>query len=140
TLTFCLTRGGLAPFVGDTLTSKAINPATLVYIHEVIEQSRRFADGFQLDDCMAVLPEIDKAGPGGSFLGAPSTRKYYKNGYYTSPIFPHWSMEKWQAAGQPSAQKALVGYTVSLMENAPAPVDHDDLLAKGEEFISRLKL
>jgi trimethylamine--corrinoid protein Co-methyltransferase len=137
TLTYSLTRGGLAPFVGDTLTSKAISPLTLVYVHEIIEQTRRFVAGFQLDDQMAVLSEIEKVGPGGSFLSAPSTRQRFKNGYYASPVFPHYSMEKWQAVGQPSAGQVLRDNTLRLLETAPIPADHDDLLARGEAFIDR---
>ncbi|MCX6065586.1 MAG: 1-acyl-sn-glycerol-3-phosphate acyltransferase, partial [Chloroflexi bacterium] len=140
TLTYSLSRGGLAPFVGDTLTSKAISPKTLVYIHKVIDQSLRFASGFQLDDQKAALNEIDKVGSGGSFLTSPSTRQNYKPGYYVSPIFPHFSMEKWQAAAQPSAAQALQEYTVQLMEAAPAPADHDELIRKGEAYIASLPL
>ena len=140
TLTYSLSRGGLAPFVGDTLTSKAISPKTLVYIHEVIDQSLRFASGFQLDDQKAALNEIDKVGSGGSFLTSPSTRQNYKTGYYVSPIFPHFSMEKWQAAAQPSAAQALQEYTVQLMEAAPAPADHDELISKGVAYIASLPL
>jgi trimethylamine--corrinoid protein Co-methyltransferase len=138
TLTFSLTRGGLAPFIGDTLSSKAISPKTLVYVHEVIDQALRFSDGFQLDDQSAVLAEIAKTGPGGSFLSAPSTRKLYKDGYYVSPIFPRFSMEKWQSVGQPSAERALYEATAALMSDAPAPADHDELLEKGEKFIEGL--
>lgn len=138
TLTYALKRGGLAPFVGDTLTSKAISPKTLVYIHEVIDQSLRFADGFQLDDSTAVLQEIEKAGPGGSFLSAPSTRQRFRSGYYPSPVFPRLSLEKWQAAGEPTAESVLREATLRLMSAAPAPKDHDELLGKGERFIARL--
>jgi len=138
TLTYALTYGGLAPFVGDTLTSKVFSPNTVVYIHEVIEQALRFADGFQLDDEHAVLDEINQIGSGGSYLAAPSTRKGYKTGYYPSPIFNHWSMEKWQAAGEPKASQVLQGYTADLISSAPAPDDHESLITKGESYISHL--
>jgi len=138
TLTCGLTYGGLAPFVGDTLTSKVFSPNTVVYVHEVIDQVLRFASGFQLDDAHAVLDEIDHIGPGGSFLAAPSTRKGYKTGYYPSPIFSRWSMEKWQAAGEPQASQVLQKYTADLIASAPAPDDHESLLARGEEYIAHL--
>jgi hypothetical protein len=44
-----------------------------VHVHEIIDQTLRFAGGFQLDDAQAALDEIAKVGPGGSFLSAPST-------------------------------------------------------------------
>ena len=134
-LTYSLTHGGLAPFVGDTLGAKVFSPNTVVYVHEIIDQARRVAEGFQLDDEAAVLAEIARVGPGGSFLTAPSTRRAYKSGYYTSPIFPHWSLEKWQANGQPEAKALLRQHTQALIDSASAPDDHAELLAKGEALI-----
>ena len=60
TLMFTLTKGGIAPFVGDTLGSKAISPQTFIYCHEIIDQALRFANGFQLDDPHVGLDEIHK--------------------------------------------------------------------------------
>jgi trimethylamine--corrinoid protein Co-methyltransferase len=134
-LTYSLTPGGLAPFVGDTLGAKVFSPNTVVYVNEIIDQVRRVAEGFQLDDASAVLDEIARAGPGGSFLAVPSTRRAYKSGYYTSPIFPHWSLDKWQANGQPEAKGLLRRHTQALIDSAPAPDDYAELLAKGEALI-----
>jgi trimethylamine--corrinoid protein Co-methyltransferase len=135
TLTLALTHGGLAPFIGDSLGSKSISPLTIVHVHEIIDQALRFADGFQLDEASAVLDEIHKIGPGGNFLSSPSTLKNYKTGYYVSRVYPRLGMEKWQAAGQPSADKILREKTRDLLASVTAPEDHDELMAKGEEFI-----
>lgn len=137
-LTFSMTKGGLAPFIGDTLGSKAISPLTIVHVHEIIDQARRLAAGFHLDDAHAVLEEIDEVKPGGHFLTVPSTLERYKNGYYTSPLYTHWSMETWQLEGQPSADKILRERTIELMRDAPAPDDHEALMGKGREFIAGL--
>jgi trimethylamine--corrinoid protein Co-methyltransferase len=134
-LTFALKRGGLAPFVGDSLGSKSISPTTIVHVHEIIDQSLRFADGFQLDDAQAALEEIAKVGPGGSFLSSPSTLKNYKTGYYVSEVYPRWTMEKWQAEGQPSARQVLHEKTQALLANLPVPEDYEELVGKGNEFI-----
>ena len=135
TLTFALTKGGLAPFVGDSLGSKSISPCTLVHAHEIIEQSLRLANGFQLDEAQAALDEIAKVGPGGSFLSSPSTLKNYKKGYYVSDLYPRWTMEKWQAMGQPSAQQVLREKTRAMLADLPKPDDYDELVGQGEEFI-----
>ena len=135
TLMFVLTKGGLAPFVGDTLGSKAISPLTFIYCHEIIDQALRFADGFQLDDAHVGLEEIHKVGPGKGYVSAPTTLKKYKNGYYVSRIFPRWSMEKWIEAGQPHVQKKLSEYGVDFLKDLPPPEDHEELMRKGEEFI-----
>ncbi|HTP02077.1 MAG TPA: trimethylamine methyltransferase family protein [Anaerolineales bacterium] len=139
TLTFTLTRGGFAPFVGDTLGAKAFAPTTVVYVHEIIDQAKRIADGFALDDDSSVLDEIAAAGPGGSFLSARTTKQLYKTGYYRSPMWPRWSIEKWQSEGMPDAKKLLRERTCALLESAPAPDDCDELMRKGEEIIGKIK-
>ena len=138
TLTFALTKGGLAPFVGDSLGSKAISPCTIVHVHEIIDQTLRFADGFQLDNARAVLNEIAKVGPGGSFLSSPSTLKNYKDGYFTSDIYPRWAMERWQAEGQPEARQILREKTQALLADLSAPDDYQDLVGRGSELIKTL--
>jgi hypothetical protein len=80
TLMFTLTKGGIAPFVGDTLGSKAISPQTFIYCHEIIDQALRFSSGFQLDDSHVGLDEIHKVGAGKSYVSAPTTLKKYKTG------------------------------------------------------------
>jgi trimethylamine--corrinoid protein Co-methyltransferase len=135
TLTFALTKGGLAPFVGDSLGSKAISATTIVHVHEIIEQAIRFTNGFQLDDTQVVLNEIAKVGPGGSFLSVKSTLKNYKTGYYVSNLYPRWAMEKWRAEGQPEAGLLLREKTHELLAGLAAPDDYDDLTRKGSELI-----
>ncbi len=138
TLTFSLTKGGLAPFVGDSLGSKTISPLTIVHVHEVIDQALRFAAGFQLDEAQAALREIFKVGPGGSFLSSPSTLRNFKAGYYTSRVYPRWTMEMWQAEGQPSTKQVLREKTQELLKAAYPPEAYEELIAKGEAYIQRL--
>jgi trimethylamine--corrinoid protein Co-methyltransferase len=135
TLTYALTKGGLAPFVGDSLGSKAISPTTIVHVHEIIDQALRFANGFQLDDAQAALDEIAKVGPGGSFLSSPSTLTNYRNGYFASDIYPRWSMERWQAKSQPEARQVLREKTQALLADLSAPGDYEELVGRGSEFI-----
>lgn len=139
TLALSLTRSGLAPFIGDSLGSKSISPLTVVHGHEIIDQAIRFASGFQLDDANAALEEIRKVGAGGSFLSAPSTLKNYKSGYYVGRVYPRYTMEKWQEAGRPSADKVLREKTIHLLNKSPRPDDHDELMGRGEEWIARKK-
>jgi trimethylamine:corrinoid methyltransferase-like protein len=51
-------------------------------------------------------------------------------------VYPHYSLEKWQEAGSPPAQQVLREKTQDLMASASAPDDHDEIIRKGEEFIS----
>ena len=135
TLMMTLTKGGIAPFVGDTLGSKAVSPLTFIYSHEIIDQALRFSSGFQLDPASIGLDEIHAVGPGKGFVSAPSTLKNYKKGYFVSSIFPRWSMEKWLEAGQPHAQQWLKEYSLEFLKDLPVPEDHDELMRKGDEFI-----
>jgi trimethylamine--corrinoid protein Co-methyltransferase len=137
-LSSCLTKGGLAPFVGDTLTSKAFSPTNVVYVHEIIDQALRFAKGFSLEDDDIGLQEIIDIGPGGSFISSKLTRKYYRNAYYPSPIFPRLSLEKWEALGSPSAIQVLREQTIARLNQLTPPTDQQDLLERGEAYIRQL--
>ena len=137
-LTSCMGKVGLAPFVGDTLGSKAFSPANVVYVHEIIDQALRFAEGFPLDDASIALDEIAEVGPGGDFLLSNQTLRLYREAYYRSPIFPRWSMEKWQAEGRPPAIDLLRGYTRQVLDGLTAPEDHADFVARGEAFVASL--
>ena len=137
-VTSCMGKVGLAPFVGDTLGSKAFSPVNTVYVHEVIAQALRLAGGFLLDDASVAVDEIAEVGPGGHFLLSGLTLQWYRSAYYTSPIFRRWSLEKWQAQGCPRAIDLLRRYTCQLLEGLPAPEDHADLMARGEAFIKSL--
>ena len=139
TLMMTLTKGGIAPFIGDTFGSKAVSPQTFIYCHEIIDQALRLANGFQLDDMHVGLEAIHKVGAGKSYVSAPTTLRRYKTGYYVNPIFPRWSMEKWIEAGQPHAQEKLREYTIAFLKDLPAPEDHEELMRKGEEFIGKVK-
>jgi len=54
-----------------------------------------------------------------------------------SNVYPHYSMEKWQDAGAPTARQILREKTQDLMSSAPAPDDHDEFIQKGEQFIRK---
>ncbi len=134
-LTSLLGKAGLAPFVGGNLGSKAFSPNLLVYANDVIGQALRFAQGFPLDDEHLDLDEIERRGPGGSFLEADLTMQLYKRAYYESKLAPHWSLEKWQAQGSPRSEERLRQQTIQLMESARPPEDHDEWIGRGEAFI-----
>jgi trimethylamine---corrinoid protein Co-methyltransferase len=137
TLALLLSNGHLAPFIGDSLGSKSISPTTFVHCHEIIDQALRLHDGFQLDEVNSAVGEIFKVGPGKNFLNQPSTLRNYKNGYYISNVYPHYSMEKWQEAGSPPARQVLREKTQDLMKSAPYPEEYDEFIAKGERFINK---
>jgi trimethylamine--corrinoid protein Co-methyltransferase len=135
TLALLLSHGHLAPFIGDSLGSKSISPTTFVHTHEIIDQAIRLYNGFQLDEVNSAVDEIARVGPGKNFLNQPSTLRNYKNGYYLSSVYPHYSMEKWQEAGSPPARQVLREKTQDLLSSMTAPDDHDEIIGIGERFI-----
>jgi trimethylamine--corrinoid protein Co-methyltransferase len=129
---------GLAPFVGSTLNSKAYSPAMTVYGDEVIGAARLFGRGFALDEASLGASEaVEQFAEEGHFLMAPSTLERYKNAYYPS-LFPKIGLEKWVEIGCPRADSLVRERALELLADAPAPDDHDEVLRKGEELISRL--
>ncbi len=134
-LTTSIGKTGLVPFVGGSLGSKAFSPSSVVYANDIILQTRRFAAGFPLDDASVNLDEIESVGPGGNFLSVKSTRQNFRNAYYTSGIFPRLSLEKWEEQGHPQAIDLLRQATLRQIAQSQPPIDHADLLARGEEFI-----
>jgi trimethylamine--corrinoid protein Co-methyltransferase len=137
-LTSCLGKVGLVPFVGDNLGSKAFSPVLAVYANEVIAQARRLAQGFLVEDTEAGLEEMRDVGPGGNYLAAPSTVELCRKAYYRSEVFPNLTLEAWQERGCPRALDTLRDHTLELLEQASAPEDQADLLAKGETFVQQV--
>ena len=134
-LTSCLGKVGLAPFVGGRFESIVFSPTFTVYANEVVRQARLYADGFQLDDEAVALDEIKAMGPGGNFLVADQTVNLCRETNFSSGIWPYLALDDWKAAGKPKADDILRQHTRELLESLTPPDDHDELIAKGEEFI-----
>lgn len=134
----CLGSAGLVPFVGDILSSLVFSPAVIVYADEIIAQARRLAQGFRLDDGSVSLDEIAQVGPGGTFLLSDLTLENFRQAYFRSPTFPHWNLDEWQAKGQPRAEQLVRERTRHLLEASPPPGDHDEVWARGTDFIQNL--
>jgi trimethylamine--corrinoid protein Co-methyltransferase len=131
----CISQVGLAPFIGNNLDSKAFSPAVVVYANDIIEQVRRFAQGFQLDDASVAIDEIAQVGPGGNFLASDLTFAHFRNAYHHSAVFEDLTFEKWQEKGSPRAEDILRGYTKHLLATCQPPEQHAHSIAKGEAFI-----
>jgi len=131
----CISQVGLVPFIGNNLDSKAFSPAIVVYANDIIEQVRRFAQGFGLNDASAATDEIVQVGPGGNFLSSDLTFAQFRNAYHHSAVFEDLTLEKWQEKGSPRAEDVLRSYTKHLLETSEPPEQHAHLIARGEAFI-----
>jgi len=134
-LTSSMGKVGLAPFVGGNFDSQAFSPTTVVYANEVIRQVRQFVAGFDLGHQPAILDDIAAAGPGGSFLTSRATLAQYRELHEQhSQIWPGYTISQWLTEGSPSGLQILRQQTQSLLDNPRVPEDHDDLLARGEDW------
>jgi trimethylamine--corrinoid protein Co-methyltransferase len=136
-LTSCLGEVGLAPFVGGSFGSKVFSPTLVVYANEIIEQSRQFARGFDLDEDILNFDEMKEIGIGGNYISSRQTVMLFRNAYHSSSIFPRLSLEKWQEANHPDAMKFLRERTLELLAQSNFPEDQSELLKKGEFLISQ---
>lgn len=136
-VTSVIGRVGFAPFVGSTLNSKAFSPAMTVYGDEVIGAVRRFARGFPVDEAaLGAAEAVEQLAQEGHFLTAPSTLASYRSAYLES-LFPRIGLEQWVDLGKPRADARVRLRAQELLEKAAAPEDRDEIIAKGEELISR---
>lgn len=84
---------------------------------------------------------IEKVGPGGNFLGEPTTRdNIYDGEWYLSQLGVHDAFESWRAAGKPTLlQEARQKVTEILAKHRPLPLDEaaEQELARIEDRASR---
>jgi trimethylamine--corrinoid protein Co-methyltransferase len=137
-LTCCLGKAGLAPFVGGSHGSKVFSPALTVYANEIIEQSRQFAKGFDINPMTFNFEEIKNIGIGGNYISSRHTMKLFRNAYLSSSIFPRLSLEKWQESNWPDTFNLLRERTVELLNHPVFPDDQTELLNRGEFLISKV--
>lgn len=136
-LTCCLGKVGLAPFVGGSHGSKVFSPTLTVYADEIIEQSRQFAKGFDINDETINFEEIKNIGIGGNYLSSRRTLEQFRNSYHSSNIFPRLNLEKWQESNRPDTFNLLRERTMELLNHPLFPEDQAELLNRGEFLISK---
>ncbi|MDM8540884.1 trimethylamine methyltransferase family protein [Desulfococcaceae bacterium HSG9] len=134
--TSCLGNTGMVPFVGGSFNSLVFSPELIVYADDVIHQSKIFASGFSLDDESVGFSDISDIGPGGNFLLSDLTMENFKKSRFSSTIWPYLTLEKWMAQGEPKADKILKDRTCELLNNPTIPEDHDEIISKGESFLT----
>lgn len=135
-LTSCLGHAGMVPFVGGSFDSLVFSPELVVYSDDVIHQSRAFASGFSIDDESVGFSDIAAIGPGGNFLLSNLTGKHFRQSQFSSTVWPFLTLDKWQARGGPGAETILREKTCDLLNRPVVPEDRDDIIAKGEAFLS----
>jgi len=132
----CLGTAGMVPFVGGNFDSLVFSPELVVYADDVICQSRKFASGFLLEDEEIGFPDIENIGPGGNFLMSGLTTKLFRDSQFSSNIWPFLTLDKWRVMGEPKADKILKDRTCELLNNLTKPKDQNEIISKGESFLT----
>jgi trimethylamine--corrinoid protein Co-methyltransferase len=116
------------------------SPAITVYADDIIQQARRFRQGFVLDAATVAMEDIVEVGPGGHFLLTDLTLNQFRDACHHSEIFENLTFDSWQEKSCPQAADALKRHTLKLLGECQPPADHDDLMARGETFIESWQL
>jgi trimethylamine--corrinoid protein Co-methyltransferase len=137
-LSSCIGKIGCAPFVGGNFDSMAFSPTTVVLSNQIIGEARKFAKGFTLNDEAVNLPEIENVGHGGNYFLSDQTIASLDELSSTNAIWSSLSLGAWKDQNMPTAEKALIDYTIDLYSKAKkASEDTIDIVNKGEDFINK---
>ncbi|HCY86990.1 MAG TPA: hypothetical protein DHV36_17800 [Desulfobacteraceae bacterium] len=135
-LTSAVGSVGMVPFVGGCFDSLVFSPELVVYADDVICQAENFASGFSLADGEVGFDDVDTMGPGGNYLMSKLTARDFRTSQFSSRIWPYTSLDNWRSGGEKTSAQALKEKTCDLLNTLTLPEDHDDLLARGETFLS----
>jgi len=73
------------------------SPEAMVIDNEIVDYALRFAQGIEVNDDTLAVDVIDKAGPGGHFLGEKHTLKHFRERWM--PRLDVDSLETWEKEG-----------------------------------------
>ncbi len=128
---------GLCPFAGPVFQATTLSATSIVLASEVIREARKYARGFEMEGNF-LLDEIQEVGHGGSYLGTQTTLQQFRDYQPESDIWPSLTLESWKNSGMPTSTRMLREKTLHLLNHPVLPADCQDILEKGEEYITRL--
>ena len=102
------------------------SPEAMVVDNEIVDYALRFAQGIEVNDETLALDVIDKAGPGGHFLGEKHTLKHFRERWM--PRLDVDSLETWEKDGVKSLGELAhqkVKEILATHKVAPLPEDVD---------------
>ena len=136
-LSSCIGKVGCVPFVGGNFDSMAFSPCNIVLSDHIIGETRKFANGFTLNDQTINIDEIDHVGHGGYYLTSEQTLDSLSELHTTDTIWPSLNLDSWKAQGMPQAEKFLIDYTNDLYTKAKKiSREGIDIVKRGEEYIN----
>jgi len=100
------------------------SPEAMVIDNEIVDYALRFAQGIEVNDETLAIDVIDKAGPGGHFLGEKHTLKHFRERWM--PRLDVDSLETWEKEGIKSlGELAHEKVKEILATHKPTPLPED---------------
>jgi len=100
------------------------SPEAMVIDNEIVDYALRFAQGIEVNDDTLAVDVIDKAGPGGHFLGEKHTLQHFRERWM--PRLDVDSLETWEKGGIESlGELAHEKVKEILSKHKPTPLPED---------------
>jgi len=120
-----LTAPDIVPGLGRLEGGRITSPEALVIDNEIIDFALGFIQGFEVNDDTLAVDVIDKAGPGGIFLGEKHTLEHFRERWMPK-ISDISSFETWEKKGSKSIDKvAKEKVREILATHKPEPIPED---------------
>ena len=124
--------------VGYMETGLTASWELIVMVNEAIEQVKKFAYGFEVNDETLAIDLIEKVGPGGNFLTEDHTLKHFKEVWYPK-LMNRDIYENWSAAGSKTLAEVCNEKAKWILENhKPKPLKKE-VKMKIDEILERSK-
>ncbi len=108
----------------------------LVLCDEIISMAKRYGRGFDVTDESIDFETTKEVGPGGNFLGAANTFKYFRTEFWEPTLMERRNYESWQADGEKDmAQRVHEKLTYILDTHEVEPLS-EDVTAKIDAIIA----
>jgi trimethylamine--corrinoid protein Co-methyltransferase len=128
-----LARPDLLLGPGSLAGALVFDPRQVLVDVEIFRMSDHAAGGIPVADDLWLDDVIERVGPGGTFLGEPTTRRALRDGTWFAPRLGwHGGLDAWLAAGRPSLEdecRERVAALLAAHEPLPLPTDVERALA-----------
>ena len=97
--------------------------AAIVMCAESIGWVKRFVRGFEVDPDHLDLADIQRVGPGGSFLSSPHTRRFHQQEHWRPLSANRLPLQRWQDAGAPTYGETVARKAREILKtHTPSPL------------------
>ena len=89
---------------------------SLVLVNEIIAETKRFLQGFQVNEETLAIDTIRQVGPGGHFLQAEHTLNHFKSESWIPRFFDRLPYQTWLEEGKPEAAEKIQNRVKEILE------------------------